>query len=71
VLGVAQVKVADGVDIQPGQRLTASDMAGKARALRTESLNGMIVSEGAPVIGTALAAPESGKETIPVFVTLR
>ncbi|MCB0201179.1 MAG: hypothetical protein H6649_06035 [Caldilineae bacterium] len=71
VLGVAQVKVQEGAAIQPGQRLTASDIAGRARALRTETLNGMIVSEGAPVIGTALAAPEPDKDTIPVFVTLR
>ena len=71
VLGVAQVKVQDGASIQPGQRLTASEVAGTVRALRTETLNGMVVSEGAPVIGTALAAPEPGKDTIPVFVTLR
>lgn len=70
VLGISQVKVAPGADIQPGQRLTASSVAGFARALRTESLNGMPVTEGAPVIGIALAAPEPGSETIPVFVSL-
>jgi hypothetical protein len=71
VLGVAQVKVDPSVDIQAGQRLTASGLAGHARALRTETLNGMLVSEGAPVVGIALAAPAPGQPTIPVFVTLR
>lgn len=71
VLGVAEVKVRDGPSTQPGQRLTASDVVGTVRALRTETLNGMIVSEGAPIIGTALAGSEPGKDTIPVFVTLR
>jgi hypothetical protein len=42
-----------------------------ARALLSQQLNGMLVSEGAPVIGIALSAPVTGKETIPVFVTLR
>jgi hypothetical protein len=72
VLGVAQVKVdASAVDIAPGGRLTAADLAGHARGLRTESLNGMPVTEGAPVIGIALAAPTAESDTIPVFVTLR
>jgi hypothetical protein len=71
VLGVAQVKIAEKTEIEPGQRLTISDVAGRARALRTETLNGMVVSEGTPVIGTALAAPQPGQDTIPVFVTLR
>jgi hypothetical protein len=31
----------------------------------------MLVSEGAPVVGIALAAPALGQTTIPVFVTLR
>jgi hypothetical protein len=72
VLGVAQVKVdASAVDILPGARLTAADLAGHARGLRTESLNGMAVTEGAPVIGIALAAPTAESDTIPVFVSLR
>jgi len=72
VLGVAQVKVdASAGDIRPGQRLTASELAGHARALRTERMNGMLVSEGAAVVGVALAASGSGDDTIPVFVTLR
>jgi hypothetical protein len=73
VLGVAQVKFdpAAAANIQPGMRLTASGVAGTARPLRSETLNGMPVSEGAPVVGIVLAAPEPGQVTIPVFVTLR
>jgi hypothetical protein len=72
VLGVAQVKVDPStVDIVPGARLTAADLAGHARGLRTETLNGMAVTEGAPVIGIALVAPTAESDTIPVFVTLR
>jgi hypothetical protein len=72
VMGVADVRVDPAaLDIEPGQRLTASDLAGAARPLRTESLNGMAVIEGAPVIGIALAAPQAGSDTIPVLVTLR
>jgi hypothetical protein len=71
VLGVAQVKVEVGAEVRAGQRLTASALAGQARALRTETLNGMQVSEGAPVVGVALASPQPGETTIPVFVTLR
>lgn len=71
VLGVAEVKVAPGVDIQPGQRLTASDLAGRVRPLYTRTVEGMLVMEGAPVIGIALASPQPGSDTIPVFVTPR
>ena len=72
VFGIAEVKVdAQAVGIAPGQRLTASDMAGHVRGLRSETLNGMLVTEGAPVVGIALAAPVPGETTIPVFVTLR
>lgn len=53
--GVAQVKVQDGASIQPGQRLTAA-ADGTARALQTRTLDGMVVTEGAPVIGVALDA---------------
>ncbi len=71
VYGVAEVKVASGSSIAAGQRLTASDLAGHARALQTRTLDGMVITEGAPVIGIALAAPAAGRDTIPVFVTLR
>jgi hypothetical protein len=71
VSGVAEVRIDPEVSIRAGERLTASEMAGRARGLKTQKLNGMLVTEGAPVIGTALSAPVPGKETIPVFVTLR
>ena len=71
VLGVAEVRIEPEAELQPGMRLTASAVPGAARPLRSESLNGMTVSEGAPVLGIALAAPQAGEHTIPVFVTLR
>ncbi len=70
VLGVADVRVERGASITKGERLTASNAAGSARALRTESLNGMVVSEGSPVVGVALEN-SSGRDTVPVFVNLR
>ncbi len=70
VLGVADVRVARGASIGKGTRLTAADAGGAVRALRTESLNGMAVSEGAPVIGVALD-DSRGRDTVPVFVNLR
>jgi hypothetical protein len=71
VLGVAQVKVDATTTIKAGERLTASRLAGRARALETRDVEGMVVTEGAPTIGIALAAPAAGQETIPVFVILR
>ena len=71
VYGVAEVKVDPNALIAPGDRLTASTLAGGVRALRTETLNGMVVTEGAQVLGIALAAPVEGQDTIPVFITLR
>lgn len=71
VYGVAEVKVAPDSGIAAGRRLTASDVEGRARALQTRQVDGMTVAEGAPVIGIALAAPSPGRDTIPVFVTLR
>jgi hypothetical protein len=70
VLGVADVRVERGASVVKGTRLTASDAGGSARALRTESLNGMTVSEGAQVVGVALEN-SSGGDTVPVFVNLR
>jgi hypothetical protein len=71
VYGVANVKVEPGISILPGERLTAASLSGTARPLQQQEINGMTVTEGAPVIGIALAAPEPGQDTIPVFVTLR
>jgi hypothetical protein len=71
VYGIAQVRVAPTIQIAPGDRLTSSDLAGLARPLMTQDVNGMVIVEGAPVIGIALSAPVAGHDTIPVFVTLR
>lgn len=71
VMGVATVKVAPGAEIAVGQRLTAAAQPGHARALRTESLNGMTVTEGAPTIGVALTEPDAASGTIQLFVSLR
>ena len=71
VYGVAQVRIDPGAQIITGDRLTASSLAGMARSLNRQEINGMLVVEGAPVIGIALAAPVAGQDTIPVFVTLR
>ena len=71
VSGVAEVKIDPGTQILAGERLTAADTPGSARALKRQEINGMQVVEGAPVIGVALAAPVDGQATIPVFVTLR
>lgn len=71
VMGVTQVKVDPAATIAAGDRLVAADLPGLARALQTRQLEGMVVTEGAQVIGIALAAPAEGQATIPVFVTLR
>lgn len=71
VTGVADVKLAAGARVAKGARLTAADAGGAARPLRMESLNGMPVSEGAPVIGTALEDAVPGAGTVPIFVNLR
>lgn len=72
VQGVAYVKAdASGGAILAGQRLTASSKtAGRARTLQTRTLDGMVVTEAAPVIGVALAPLAQGQELIPVMVTL-
>ncbi len=71
VLGIAQVKIDPGAGIVTGQRLTVSDLAGQARALRTATIDGMLVAEGAPALGVALETPVEGQKTIAVFVSLR
>jgi len=67
--GVADVRVQRGAAIAKGARLTATGGEGGVRALRTGSLDGMSVSEGAPVVGVALA-DGSGPGTVPVFVNV-
>ena len=70
IYGIAEVKVAPGANIVAGDRVTA-DTQGQVRALQTRTIEGMVVMEGAQVVGIALAAPSEGKTTVPVFVTLR
>ena len=60
VLGVVQVKVQATETIQPGQRLTAADTPGHARALRTVQVEGIRVDESGPTLGAALEAPQDG-----------
>jgi hypothetical protein len=72
VQGVTYVKVdATAGDIVAGQRLTAADQPGHARVLQTRMLEGMAVTEGAPVVGIALESLDEDTGMIPVFVTLR
>jgi uncharacterized membrane protein len=52
-----------------GERLTVGS-SGSVRALKSSVINGMTVTEGAPVIGIALES-SSGGTVIPVHVTLR
>jgi hypothetical protein len=61
VFGLAQVKVDSGLGIiQPGTRLTGGE-AGSARALKTVVVEGVTLTESAPVLGIALeAASEDG-----------
>jgi hypothetical protein len=69
IAGVAYVKVAPGVVVTTGQRLTVAQ-SGAARSLKSSVINGMTVTEGAPVVGIALES-SSGGTMIPVHVTLR
>ena len=69
IAGVAQVKVdAGAAPITAGQRLTGAKMPGQARALRSANLDGMVVTEGAPVIGVALEPLAAGQGLIWVLV---
>jgi hypothetical protein len=59
--GPMQVKVASGESaISAGTRLTAAT-DGSVRPLQTRMVDGMVVTEGAPVIGVALEAAKDGK----------
>jgi len=71
VMGVAQVKVDSSIPITAGDRLTASSLPGLARPLMKQEINGMLVTEGAPVFAIALETPVNGQDTIYVFVSLR
>ena len=68
IYGIAQLKV--NGPVQTGERLTASDLAGVARVLQSQVINGMTITEGSQVIGIALTSNTDGQGTISVFVTL-
>ena len=59
VLGAALVRVQDGGTVLAGQRLTAGD-GGSVRALQSRTVEGMAVSEGAPVLGVAMQDAKDG-----------
>lgn len=71
VQGLAQVKVAQGEALTPGERLKASDAAGEARGLRTVRVDGVTLDEGGPVVGLLLDLPDAASGLAPVMVTLR
>jgi hypothetical protein len=72
VYGMAQVRGdATAAAIAAGQRLTASNRSGAARALRTVPVEGVEVAEAAPTIGTALEALPRGEALIWVLVNVR
>lgn len=58
--GVARARVMDpGGEMQPGTRLAVADLPGAARPLRSTTVDGLLVSEGAPVLGVALSAADA------------
>lgn len=71
IYGVTYVRLEAGAPLEPGMRLTPADTAGTVRPLRTETIQGMTVTEGTPVIGVLLDAPDAGSGLAPVFVTVR
>ena len=70
IAGVTNVRIDRATSVTAGQRLTAGSSAGAARPLQSRQIDGMKVTEGAQVVGIALA-PSSGSGLIPVHVTLR
>lgn len=70
VQGVALARVAPDASIEAGQRLTASDEAGLARALRTVEVDGVTLAESAATVGVALAVP-TDEGLVPVYVRAR
>jgi hypothetical protein len=70
-LGVAQVRADPSASLLPGQRLTVSGHPGTVRALQARTVEGMVVVEGAPVVGVALGPVDRATGLVPVMVTLR
>lgn len=72
VQGPAQVKAdALSTEIQPGDLLTTSDSAGYATKAAEIDMNGVTVTAPGTTFGKALESPESGRDTIYVYVTLQ
>lgn len=72
VVGAAQVKVSAATGpVMVGQRLTAANLPGHARGLASRTLEGMVVTEGAAVIGTALEPLAAGEGLIWVLVNVQ
>jgi hypothetical protein len=71
VLGVAQVQAEVGAGLAAGQRLTVSAQPGRVRALQTRTVEGMVVAEGAAVVGVVLGPVDEATGLVPVMVTLR
>jgi hypothetical protein len=69
VSGLVEVK-ASALDspIQAGTRLTAADVAGQARAMRTVQVQGVQVAESTSVLGIALESLEGGQGLIWMLV---
>ncbi len=72
VQGVARVKVdASAGAITAGQRLAGASIAGHSRALRTVTLEGVVMAEGVATLGIALEPLEAGTGLISVLVNLQ
>ena len=69
VSGLTQVKAsAVAAPIKEGTRLTAADLAGHARAVRTVEVQGVQIAENTSVLGIALESLEAGQDLIWVLV---
>lgn len=70
VRGVTAVRIDPDEAVEVGQRLTVAEADGTTRPLRTRTLEGMEVTEGAPVIGVAVGTVDDKTGLLPVYVML-
>lgn len=70
VRGVTLVRIDEAEVVEVGQRLTVAESDGTVRALRSRSLEGMEVTEGAPVVGVAVGEIDDDSGLMPVYVML-
>lgn len=70
VRGVAAVRVEPDAEVEIGERLTVAEGAGTARALHTRLLEGMEITEGAPVVGVVVGAIDDRTGSVPAYVML-